>query len=247
MSAHRARLRRHRREVQRLSRFFVCCWILALCRAHVAAQDNQRNEFWPELDVYVNIKPKLRLFLLATSSKSTEDGELLKAGAFEAQFGPHLDYVLSEHLMLRVGYRYGTSIGDADEFREHRVLTEQTLRKHLTRKFLLSDRNREDFRFLLDGFSFRYRNRLMLEREFQLADKRGITPYVSAETFYDTRYDVWNKTRFTAGVQIALKRRPLDLLPKHHTILDVYYMRVHDTRSSTPHVNGLGLALAFYF
>jgi hypothetical protein len=112
---------------------------------------------------------------------------------------------------------------------------------------LLSDRNREDFRFLLDGFSFRYRNRLMLEHEFQLAGNRGIPPYGSVEGFYDTRYDVWNKTRFTAGLQIALKNRPLDLLPKHHAILDVYYMRVHDTRGSTPHVNGLGLVLAFYF
>ena len=215
----------------------------------VPAQDNStRTEFWPEVNLYVNLKPRLRLFVLGTVSKSVEDGELLKGDAFEGQFGAHLDYVRNQHLSLRAGYRYGTSIGDTtDEFKEHRLLTEQTLRKQTAWNLLLSDRNREDFRSINHDFSFRYRNRLTVEREFRIPRGRTLTPYVSAEAFFDTRYNVWNKSRFGAGVQIPLKRGPLNLLlPQHQTVLDVYYLRQHDTRSSTTHLNALGIVLAFY-
>jgi len=52
-----------------------------------------RDEFWPEVDVYINVKPKFRLFLLGTISKSVEDGELFNAQSYEAQVGAHVDYI----------------------------------------------------------------------------------------------------------------------------------------------------------
>ena len=222
-------------------------WALVVCPLVLGQESTSRNEVWPEIDVYINIKPKLRLFLLATSSRSVEDGELLRSNAFEAQFGAHLDYLPNDHLVLRTGYRFGTSLGDADEFKEHRFLTEQTLRKRLAWEVLLSDRNREDFRVVNGDFSFRYRNRVTVERDFRLFGKRTITPYASAEAYYDTRYDVWNKTRFAAGMQITLRRGPLRaLLHRHQTILDIYYMRQHDTRAAASHVNAIGVVVAIY-
>ena len=50
-----------------------------------------RNEFWPEIDVYINVKPKVRLYLLGTVSKSVEDGELRNAQGYEGQIGAHVD------------------------------------------------------------------------------------------------------------------------------------------------------------
>ena len=173
-------------------------------QATSAQEPTTRDEFWPEIDIYINLKPKVRLFLLGTVSKAVEDGELFNAQAFEAQIGAHIDYIPNKHLILRTGYRYGRSLED-DSYREHRLLTEQTLRKLLPGDFVLSDRNREDFRFLKGDFSFRYRNRLTIEREFELK-KRTITPYVSGEVFYDTRYDTWNRNRLATGVQISLRR-----------------------------------------
>ena len=212
-----------------------------------AQEPTTRDEFWPEIDMYINLKPKVRLFLLGTVSKAVEDGELFNAQAFEAQIGAHIDYIPNKHLILRTGYRYGRSLED-DSYREHRLLTEQTLRKLLPGDFVLSDRNREDFRFLKGDFSFRYRNRLTIEREFELK-KRTITPYVSGEVFYDTRYDTWNRNRLATGVQISLRRGPLRkmLLPKRQVILDLYYLRQNDSRSDTQHVNAIGAALAIYF
>ena len=225
--------------------------VFVMGTARVTAQESAtRNEFWPEVDVYIKVKPKVRLYLLGTVSKSVEDGELRNAQGFEAQIGAHIDYLPNDHVILRAGYRYGTSVGDSDDpFKEHRLLTEQTLRKMLPGELLLSDRNREDFRFVNGDFSFRYRNRVTIEREFHLFKQRTITPYVSGEIFYDTRYDIWNRNRFAVGIQQSLRRGPLRrmLLPERQVILDLYYMRQNDSRSDIPHVNAIGAALAFYF
>jgi hypothetical protein len=215
-----------------------------------AQEPTTHKEFWPEIDVYINLKPKVRLFFLGTVSKSVEDGEFRKAQAFEAQIGAHVDYIPNKHVILRTGYRYGSSVrNSSDPFKEHRFLTEQTLRTLLPGGLLLSDRNREDFRFVNGDFSFRYRNRVTVEREFHVFRERTITPYVSGEVFYDTRYDVWNRNRYAIGVQTSLRPGSLlkMLLPKRQIILDLYYMRQNDSRSDTPHVNAMGAALSFYF
>ena len=215
-----------------------------------AQEPGTHQEFWPEIDVYINVKPKVRLFLLGTVSKSIEDGEFRNAQGYEAQIGVHVDYIPNQHVILRTGYRFGTSVGsNSDTFKEHRILTEQTLRHLLPGDLLLSDRNREDFRFVNGDFSFRYRNRVTLEREVPLFKGRTITPYVSGEIFYDTRYHTWNRNRFAVGVQQSLRRGPLRkmLLPKRQLTLDLYYMRQNDSRSDIQHVNAVGAALTFYF
>lgn len=226
------------------------CLLLIIGTHPANAQDTTSGEFWPEIDVYVNIKPKVRLFFLTTVSKSVEDGEILNGQAFEAQIGAHVDYIPNKHVILRTGYRFGTSVGDSDSsYKEHRLLTEQTLRKMLPGGVLLSDRNRQDFRFIDGDFSFRYRNRVTIEREFHLFKKRSVTPYVSGEVFYDTRYNTWNRNRWAVGVQASLRRNAIlkMLLPKRQVILDLYFMRQNDSQSSTSRVNAVGAALAFYF
>ena len=219
-----------------------------------AQEPTTRDEFWPSIEVYINVKPKVRLYLLGTVSKSVEDGELFNAQSFEGQIGAHVDYIPNEHLILRAGYRYGRAIGDRDDgFREHRLLSEQILRKLLPGALLLTDRNREDFRFITGDFSFRYRNRVMIEREFQLnvplLRRRTITPYVSGEISFDTRFGIWNRNRYAVGVVQSLRRGPIlrTLLPKRGINLDLYLMRQNDSRSSPAHVNGLGAGLIFHF
>jgi hypothetical protein len=209
-----------------------------------------RDEFWPGIDVYIDIKPKVRLYFLGTVSKTVEDGEIRNAQGYEAQLGAHVDYIPNEYVILRTGYRYGTSVGDSsDPFKEHRLLAEQTLRKLFPGGLALSDRNREEFRWINGDFSFRYRNRVFIEREFHLVKGRKTIPYLSGEMFYDTRYDIWNRNRMAVGVQQSLRRGPLEkmVLPKHQVILDLYFMHQNDSRSSIPHVNAVGVVLSYYF
>ena len=229
----------------------LCLLLVAVSSPTTRAQETTTpKEFWPEVDVYIELKPKVRLNLLGTVSKSLEDGEFRKGQAYEAQIGAHVDYIPNEHIILRTGYRFGSSVGSASEpFKEHRLLTEQTLRTLLPGGLLLSDRNREDFRFVDGDFSFRYRNRVTVERGFHLFRERSITPYVSGELFYDTRYNIWNRNRYAVGVQSSLRPGAVlkMLLPKRQIILDLYYMRQNDSRSDRPHVNAVGAALSFYF
>jgi hypothetical protein len=232
----------------------VLILVLFLClvgpRTGEAQEPTTRDEFWPEIDVYIHIKPKVRLYLLGAVSKSVEDGELFNAESFEGQVGVHVDYLPNPHVILRTGYRYGRALGENDDgFREHRFLTEQTLKKLLPGDLLLSDSNREDFRFLNGDFSFRYRNRVQIEREFHVFKGRTMTPYVSGAISYDTRYDIWNRNRLAVGLMTSLRRGPLRkmLWPQHQVILDLYYMHQNDSRSTPAHVNGLGAALSFYF
>jgi hypothetical protein len=103
---------------------------------------------------------------------------------------------------------------------------------------VLTNRNRGEMRFISgQPFSTRYRNRLQLERDFK-AGSLVVTPYIDAELFYDTRYDAWNRVRYRAGVQIPAG---------DSVVLETYYLRQHDTRSSSPHINGLGFTVSLYF
>jgi hypothetical protein len=221
--------------------------LIAVLTAGARGQEqtsDTRKELWPEVDVYVPLEEKVRLFFLFTITKSEETKSNL-----EGQFGAHIDYTVNKRLVLRAGYRYGFSLTQDDPFTEHRPIAEQTFRQELPLKILLSDRNREDFRFVNGDFSFRYRNRVTVEREFVLP-RRSITPYGSIEVYHDSRFKVWNRNRLTAGVQIQL-RRALPLLrlviPRRQIIFDVYYTKQNDSRSEPHHVHAIGMALAIHF
>lgn len=210
-----------------------------------AQQDSEIvKQFWPEIDVYVPLNEKFRLFFLATTTKAEETKDNT-----EGQVGAHIDYRLNRKISLRTGYRYGFSLGGSDPFNEQRIIFEETLRQPLPLEVLLSDRNREDFRWVNGEYSARYRNRVTLEREFKVIN-RALTPYGSAEVFYDSRFDTWNRNRLAVGIQIALKRgAPLMSLlhPKKQFVLDVYLTRQNDSRSQPSRVKALGMAFNIFF
>jgi hypothetical protein len=209
-----------------------------------AQQNDYRKEIWPEVDVFIPLKPKLRLFLMSALTKAEETKDNL-----EGSVQVSLDYLPNKRLILRNGYRYGFSLTGEDPFKEHRIMFEQTVRQPIPLDILVSDRNREEIRIVNGETSARYRNRLTLEREFQIG-RFAPVPYGSAEVFYDNRFDTWNRNRLNVGVQIPLKRGfPLVRLidPERQVILDLYYSRQNDSRSSPTHIQALGIALNLYF
>ena len=207
-------------------------------------QSEPVKQIWPEVDVYVSLNEKFRLFFLATTTKAEETRDNT-----EAQVGAHLDYHLNKKVSLRTGYRYGFSLGGSDPYKEHRIVFEQTLRQPLPLDLLVSDRNREELRWVNGDFSARYRNRVTLEREFKVLN-RQVTPYGSAEVYYDSRFNTWNRNRLALGVQVSLRRgMPLISLihPKKQLVLDLYVLRQNDSRSQPSRVRALGVALSIYF
>ena len=225
----------------------VCLLALAaiLTSGARAQQDSETvKQFWPEVDVYVSLNEKFRLFFIATTTKAEETRENT-----EAQVGGDIDYQLKKKVSLRAGYRHGFSLSGSDPFREHRIIFEQALRQPLPLHVLLSDRNREELRWVNGDFSARYRNRLTLERAFKVLN-RSVTPYGSAEAVYDSRFKTWNRNRLAVGAQIALKHgAPLITLinQRRQLVLDVYVMRQNDSRSQPSRVRALGVAFSIYF
>jgi Protein of unknown function (DUF2490) len=138
---------------------------------------------------------------------------------------------------LRLGYRYGWNLNDPSEYEEHRILFEATARYPLVEHLMLINRNRLDVRNLNGEWSWRYRNRTRLEREIPLGS-RAATPYAMVEFFYDDRYDVWNRQRYCAGIEWPVGGK---------SIIDTYYCRQDDSRSTIAHVNAFGLALSLFF
>ena len=228
----------------------LCLILLGLFpRALWAQQESStQEEFWPELNVFIGLNQATRIFLMVSRAKARDFRYA------EAMFGAHVDFGIKpririamqgldaskmQHLSGRVGYRYNRSAQDIiDGFREHRGVVELTPRYPLPAKLLLSNRNRVDLRWVNDVFSWRYRNRLTLEREWRVRERLALTPYGSGELYYDSRFDVWNRNRYALGLQTTLTR---------NIMIDVYFMRQNDSRSNPPHVNAIGAALNLFF
>ena len=72
----------------------------------------------------------------------------------------------------------------------------------------MADSSRGELRFIGgQPFSTRYRNKLQLERDFSFGSL-VFTPYLNGQLYYDTRYEVWNRNRYSAGVSAA-ERQPV--------------------------------------
>jgi uncharacterized protein DUF2490 len=108
-----------------------------------------------------------------------------------------------------VGYRYLHSFsGDPDE---HRGVLEATARYPLAAGVLVSNRNRIDLRSIDGEESWRYRNRLSVEKEFSIGPVR-MNPYVRLELYYDSRFDKFSRVDGGLGVSPQPSRRARRLL-----------------------------------
>jgi Protein of unknown function (DUF2490) len=195
----------------------------AACAGPAAAQDTA-NEVWPEVDVWVQLNPKVKLFFPFSVSKSRETKER------EGLIGARVDYRFNRYVSVRAGYGYLWSISPTDPYSEHRPVGEVSLHAFPGASVHLVDRNRVDLRFINGDYSYRYRNRLRLERTFAVdrwARGRTLTPYAMEELGYDSRYDTFNRSRFSLGVETQFTQI---------VMVDLYVVRQDDSRASVEHL-----------
>ncbi len=227
----------------------LALWSLAsICAAQ---EDSTRGDFWPEVDAYYRLSSTMKLLGVASFQSGRTDAYS------EGQYGIHWDVswkpIFQPHVLFhsltdrsrneklrpltfRLGYRYINQTEDTTK-REDRGIAELTLRWALKGGVLVADRNRLELRWIEGAYSTRYRNRLSVEREVEIGHY-PLTPYVSAELYYDSRYDEWNRQRYRAGVELPLH---------HRAMLDAYYAHQHDAVSQPSYVNAFGLMLSLYF
>jgi hypothetical protein len=203
------------------------------------AKAQSEEQFWPEVGVYVKINQDMRLYFQAESKREDQQVIGLNLGAsFDYYLKPffnvkrfiffQLDEARSRPLLLRAGYQY---LPSTDGSTEQRIVLEATPRFPLKSGLMVIDRNRADLRFIDGKFSWRYRNRLTLEREFAIKSY-FLLPFIRIEGYYDSNYEKWSTTATSIGC----------------AELELYYEHQNQTgMSPNQQVNAFGLTLHLYF
>jgi len=111
----------------------------------------------------------------------------------------------TKYIIMRLGYAYfpdmTETVGAIDE---HRALTEVTFRLPMGPKWLWTQSNKGEIRFLDSETAGRYRGRLKLERSLVVMGIR-MTPYAAGEGFYDLRIDQFERFLTTFGIEFPWK------------------------------------------
>ncbi|MBV8069664.1 MAG: DUF2490 domain-containing protein [Acidobacteriaceae bacterium] len=139
--------------------------------------------------------------------------------------------------LLAGGYEFLRTIQSGKVKNEDRLAIEMTFSSRLPAEFLVQDRNRVEFRWINGTYSTRYRNRLLLQRDFLVHGFR-FSPYGYVEAFYDISKASWNEEWYTGGIQWPYR---------HIFMLDTYYQRQNCPTCNPAYWNVAGLTLNFYF
>jgi len=203
-------------------------------------------EFDPGVTVAVELNKTARLDF-ATGREKNEDlassrwrlagGVSFRIKPFRKTLLDLIDTDKQHRWVFGVGYEFSRTSGSQDRI-EHRVLLEGTFRYTLPGRFLLTNRNRFELRWVDNGFHMRYRNKLMLERPIKL-NRLKLTPIVTAEAIWDQRYTNWNTFKYIGGVQFRLIRRTVSV--------DLLYERQHCVICSDPNTNIFGVTFNIFF
>jgi hypothetical protein len=220
-------------------------WAIFICFACLPARA-QDIQFLPEVDAHLKLNSTFRAYLEAKDDRDGGDPTQFTIGpSIQLYLKPliklknvtafDLDDSKSRFLVLEAGYRYITAPGAPPE---NRMLTAAILNAPLGAGFHLSDRNRADLDWKNGAFTWRYRNKLMIERTFSIHSYRLI-PYVAAEAYYESQYNKWSTTDLFAGCLFPVGK---------HVEFNTYYEHENDTgKRPNKQQNYIGLALYLYF
>ena len=213
----------------------------------ISARAQSSTQVWPEISLFTKLNDRMRFYFLATTVKESREST-------EGEFGPNFDFYVqplrhpkrfggfrldeskNRLLLLRAGYRYLHSFSGGPD--EHRGVLEATARYPLVAGVLVSNRNRVDLRFIDGEDSWRYRNRLSVEREFSIGSVR-MNPYARFEVYYDSRFDKWSRVESMVGSAFPLNRR---------VEIEGYFVYQNDSGGAqNRQVYALGTVLNLYF
>jgi hypothetical protein len=210
-------------------------------RAHA-----QTGQLLPEVDAYYKVNSAVRIWFQAKETREAGDPTT-------AEIGPSLDFYLKPWIKLKdtttfdlddskarpilfsIGYRYLPTPGEPPENRFEPVMT---LNFPVGGEILLTDRNRGDLDWKDGKFSWHYRNRVQLERHASIHSYH-LSPYASAEFFYQSQYEKWSDTAIYLGCLFPLGK---------HFEFNPYYEHQNNTgKSPNRQLNQLGLMLNLWF
>jgi hypothetical protein len=210
-------------------------WLLLLLNAAwlgPAIAADPESEASREVEFRFQLAPATRLFVTTSLSRNNfrSSKEISLALALDRKISPAWSY--------RVGIRQiGTSESE-DRSLESRAVVDMTYQRALGAKWTLYNRNRADLRWVESKpFSYRLRDRLMLERSASVG-RRDITWYASYEIYFDSRYDGLARDRGIIGISVPVTRI---------AAVEVYAARANQHRPDDRQTNAVGLLLTLTF
>ena len=206
----------------------------------------QSVQFLPEIDTHLKVNSHFRAYLQLKDDRDEGASDQFNIGpSIQLYLKPlvklkhitefDLDDSKPRPLVLETGYRYITAPNVPPTNRMETIAT-----IHLPRKagFLISDRNRADLDWKSGTFTWRYRNKLTIERTVAVHSYHFI-PYVAAEPYYVEKYHKWSTTDLYAGFLFPVGK---------HVEFNTYYEHENNTgKKPNQQVNHIGLALYLFF
>ena len=143
------------------------------------------------------------------------------------------------HRLLTLEPYYQYSVGDSLSGAltpENRLAVATTLAVPWKR-WLLSDRNLGERRFLTNGREWRYRNRVEIRRPVAIFRKR-LSVFAWDEVYYSSNIHRWYRNRLALGAGRKLTER---------ISVDIFYVHQNDGYSHPGDLNGVGMSLKTRF
>jgi len=206
----------------------------------------QSPQVLPEIDVYFKVNPEIRAYFQA-------QGDRDEGAPIQSTLGPSIQFFLKplvslkkvttfdlddakkRPLVMEAGYRVITA---PNEPIENRFMPIATIALPTKGSLLATDRNRADLDWKNGVFSWRYRNRLLVQRTFSIRSYH-VTPYLSAEVYYTSQYSKWSTTQLEAGGLFPIGS---------HVQMSVYYEHQNNTgKKPNEQVNDIGVAAHLFF
>ncbi len=204
------------------------------------ASSQQTFQFLPEVDLFY--KPDSNVRLSFQAKRTRENGD-----PTQTEIGPSMEFLVkplahlgkvslydldeskSRLLALSFGYRYLNTPGSAAV---NRTILQATPNIPLAGGFLVSDRNRGEINSSASNLTWRYRNKLTVQRTVTIYSYH-VTPFGSAEFFYDSKYHKWSSTDLYAGARFPIQK---------HTQIEPYYEHENNTgKKPNQQINAFGL------
>jgi uncharacterized protein DUF2490 len=204
------------------------------------------EEFWPAFTATFELGPKFHLQAIVEKRDGEGDSYVLwRTGAvFSYQAlrrikRPDADNEEEDrhYIVIGAGYEFLHTNDNGTTTREHRLIFQFTPKHSIGWGVLLQNRNRLEFVSKAQVHNLRYRDKLIVDRPFQVHNLILI-PYASGELFWDRNAHAWNQNRSAFGVRLPYKKS---------LVFDSYYLRKNCSGCSRPHVNVIGFTVNWYF
>jgi Protein of unknown function (DUF2490) len=206
----------------------------------------QNNQFLPEVDAHLKLNSSFRAYLQAKDDRDGGQPDQFSIGpSLQFYMKPliklknvtafDLDDTKARFIVLEAGYRYLTAPNTPTD---NRMVTDATLNFPLNAGLHISDRNRADLDWKNGSFTWRYRNKLTIQRTFAIHSYHLI-PYLAAEPYYENKYGKWSTTALFAGCLFPVGK---------HVQFNTYYEHENNTgKQPNQPQNEVGLILNLYF